>query len=270
MAGKLLFVSDLDGTIVDQNGQVPEEIRRFIAVLQREGGHFSIATGRGFPGVRQFQLSLTDPSIFENGGKIILPDETVVAAFPFGQNEILRLIKLLNGQLPRIAYAFFPPLKNGRYLFLIMDETKKPAIEKMYADSLEKITSDLVFFFKEFQKGAARLSVVGDIEVPPNGFNHTTNTDCHGIHYHEFNHRGSDKGTSAKKVAALLDVPLSKVMVAGNDVNDVPLFRGEFGIRITVGPACPESLLRLATHHAETMAELPLILRGLTRLLLSI
>lgn len=68
-----VVVSDIDGTLVDQNQQISEQNLSAIKQFQHEGGIFTIATGRVEQSVKHFitQLKIEHPVILYNGGKII-------------------------------------------------------------------------------------------------------------------------------------------------------------------------------------------------------
>jgi len=268
MERRLLFASDLDGTIVDSSGHVPPEMREAICRFQKEAGYFSIATGRGLTGVRQYDLPLNCPSVFENGGLICFPNGRPLRTFPFSKSERRRLRALMEKEQQHIDYAFFSNFYNHRYVFLVPDQGRQEDVRQFYAMSFDYLTRNEDDFFVELEKGAARLAIVGNIAVSP-GFNHSTNTDYAGRHYHEFNHRGATKGSGVQLVAGHLEVRLQRVIVAGNDINDVSMFRRPFGVRLAVGHNCPEAILRHATHHVASIAELPDVLHGVTRKLLA-
>lgn len=68
-----VVVSDIDGTLVDQNQQISEQNLKAIQLFQHEGGIFTIATGRVEQSVKHLiaQLQIQYPVILYNGGKVI-------------------------------------------------------------------------------------------------------------------------------------------------------------------------------------------------------
>lgn len=68
-----VVVSDIDGTLVDQNQQISEHNLKAIQQFQHEGGIFTIATGRVEQSVKHLidQLQIEHPVILYNGGKVI-------------------------------------------------------------------------------------------------------------------------------------------------------------------------------------------------------
>ncbi len=70
----LLFYSDYDATLYNEHHQVSQESRDAIAYFVREGGRFSIATGRGYtaftPQIEIEHLTINAPVILANGASI--------------------------------------------------------------------------------------------------------------------------------------------------------------------------------------------------------
>ena len=56
MMNQILFVSDIDGTLL-KTGQMPRlSVLRAIARFQEEGGEFCLCTGRALPAVREGEI----------------------------------------------------------------------------------------------------------------------------------------------------------------------------------------------------------------------
>lgn len=258
----ILFMADLDGTILGANHCILEPTRRAILNLQDLGILFSVATGRSSTCIDQCSLPVNCPGVFDNGGAICQPDGTIIYCFAFSRKEKQLLRNLLQKNHGKINYAFSSSSSNHGYTMLFLNERNPEKILKWFGVSVGRIVQDETEFLKELEQGSHRLSLVGDITNIPRGLNHTTN-DSSGVHFHEFTHRGVDKGRGVEILAKHLGIPKQRVIIAGNDVNDLSMFYHNFGVRIAVGPTCPEEIQRRATHYVETMEELPLVLRGL-------
>jgi len=263
MRKKALLAMDLDGTIINNADEVPEAIRKTILNLKDMGFYFTVATGRGMSSVKHYELPLNCPGVFENGGKICFPNGHILQIFPFSKRERQDIIALLKREKGRVEYAFFPSLEGQHYIFFIPNKDHTEAIAAGFTASFGHATEDEGEFFDAFENGAARLAIVGNLTARIHGLNHSTNHDSAGVHYHEFNHRGANKGAGVCLIAKHIGVDKNRVIIAGNDENDISMFRQNFGVRIAVGPTCPKSLRCRATHYAASMDELPLILRGL-------
>lgn len=68
-----LFVTDLDGTLLDERGQIHQEDRAALLELQRRGTHVAIATGRMYSGTRHIarELGLTGPVACLDGSRVV-------------------------------------------------------------------------------------------------------------------------------------------------------------------------------------------------------
>ena len=66
---KTLYVSDLDGTLLDGNSQIPELVLKELNRLIQEGLLFTVATGRSYTSVTPViqGLNLKLPAILLNG-----------------------------------------------------------------------------------------------------------------------------------------------------------------------------------------------------------
>ena len=67
-----MIISDVDGTLLDENHQIPEENKNAIKRYIESGGLFSLATGRTEKSAVSIQreLSINIPVILYNGARI--------------------------------------------------------------------------------------------------------------------------------------------------------------------------------------------------------
>lgn len=70
-----LIVSDMDGTLLNEDKKVSEETKAAIKKLENHGASFTIATGRIYPAARIYSddLGITTPLICCNGAVIVDP-----------------------------------------------------------------------------------------------------------------------------------------------------------------------------------------------------
>ncbi|KKR48289.1 MAG: cof-like protein hydrolase [Candidatus Magasanikbacteria bacterium GW2011_GWC2_40_17] len=258
----ILFLADLDGTILGGDHRILEPTHKAILNLQDLGILFSVATGRSSTCIEQCALPVNCPGVFDNGGAICQSDGKIISCFAFSRQELKMLRSLIKRNRHNITYAFSSSSFSSGYTMLFLNEKNPQAILKWFGISIGRVAPDETNFLKEMEQGSHRLSLVGDIKDIPPELNHTTN-DSSGVHFHEFTRRGVNKGKGVEILAKYLGIPRRRVIIAGNDVNDLSMFQLNFGVRIAVGPNCPEEIQRRATHYVETMEELPLILRGL-------
>ncbi len=75
-----LIVSDIDGTLYNTAGQVSEENRRALEWFKREGGLFTLASGRTLPDVTAIddKLRLANTSLIGSNGAVVGEDGRVL------------------------------------------------------------------------------------------------------------------------------------------------------------------------------------------------
>ena len=91
-----LFVSDLDGTLLNEEHVLDEEMRDYIKELRKEGHIFGIATGRPFysalnavPDIKE----LFDFGVFNNGANFVdFKDEEEHDQFPLSKDLIVNIL----------------------------------------------------------------------------------------------------------------------------------------------------------------------------------
>ena len=67
-----LLIADVDGTLINSGFQVPLRNLEAIEQFQRDGGLFTLATGRAIESARQYaeQIGLSCPAIVSNGSML--------------------------------------------------------------------------------------------------------------------------------------------------------------------------------------------------------
>ena len=75
MKNDVWLFSDLDGTLLPSDKQIPDDLRDSIQQFVQQGGHFTIATGRTIESARTYweQLSVKEPMNLFNGAMIYDP-----------------------------------------------------------------------------------------------------------------------------------------------------------------------------------------------------
>ncbi len=93
-----LFVSDLDGTLIDTNKTISLKNKRAIDDFILQGGHFTIATGRTVQNVLPYLegLNINEACILYNGGAIYdLKKQEFLACHFLNREQIMSDIKMI-------------------------------------------------------------------------------------------------------------------------------------------------------------------------------
>ena len=247
-----LYVSDLDGTLLNSHGEFPKEWAARLNHMIDRGLKFTIATARNYdsthPILRDVNLQL--PVILFNGAYLThfetgenLDQSNFIA--PRVVDALLEMTQQL-GMDPFVYtyderhYLYYRNAGNAgsqgylkslegdgrlRYVeeyefgederiagFLLID--RPAALEPVYRSLKERFPEDLNLYFAK------------DIARPR-------------FHWLQMFHHHADKGKMLRKLARRLDIPLSKIVVFGDYLNDLEMFE-IVGKSIAVANALPE------------------------------
>ena len=74
-----LIASDMDGTLLDENGEVPPETFDLIVALREKGIHFAASSGRRYDRLCQFFAPVKDKMDFvaSNGAQVFVEGRQV-------------------------------------------------------------------------------------------------------------------------------------------------------------------------------------------------
>lgn len=96
MAGIKLIATDLDGTLLDSSGKIPEANKAALRAAAARGVHVTISTGRMFGSALRFatQLGTTIPLICYNGAMVRYPGGELLSHTPLDLGLAKRLLAI--------------------------------------------------------------------------------------------------------------------------------------------------------------------------------
>lgn len=103
---KIIFLSDMDGTLLCEDKSLPERNRSAIDVLRKNGGSFAVATGRVLMASRQYfkTLGLDCPVILCNGGMIYdCSREEIMWSLELPEKQARKMIAQLLEKFPEVS-----------------------------------------------------------------------------------------------------------------------------------------------------------------------
>lgn len=93
------IISDFDGTLAGADFKISTGVKEAVNAWQSSGRHFSIASGKVFPGIIEHAatyLQLTDPLIVASGAQIIDPQtKEIIHRKYIHKNDVSRIIEIL-------------------------------------------------------------------------------------------------------------------------------------------------------------------------------
>lgn len=218
----VLLVSDIDGTLIDSQYQIPKRNREAIQRFMERGGGFAIATGRSWESVEKCLsgLRVNRPCVLANGG----------------------LIYDMERHQPVSAQVLPPEAKKYAALFL----------QRFPAAGVEVFTDTDVWVLRENDITRAHMQHEGigflkgnpeDIQAPwckvliacreqKEIMAYTREMEMKGVRfvassdrYWEMLPEGADKGSGITRLAELCGYPMERVAAIGDYYNDLEMLQ---------------------------------------------
>lgn len=218
----ILVISDLDGTLIGEDYRIPRRNLEAIARFQREGGHFTIATGRSRLSAARYicAVSPNTPGIVLNG--TVLYDfsaESILWSGPMDGAPAQTYLEKIAAAFPSAGIEIFAPEEQGvfranRYIREHLDREditgKKidlldhcPLCKALIADDADTVQK-MIAFTETFEHPEVRFvtSSAYFLEMLPTSAN---------------------KGGALRRLARMLGIDLQNVYAVGDYYNDVEL-----------------------------------------------
>lgn len=258
----MLIALDMDGTLLNEEGNISPKNREAIMSAQNQGHIVIIATGRSFMDAER-QLRLADlecPVVSLNGAVVTLADRKIAASKPLKKEDIIPTLRWMN-DIPDLYYEVYT--EDNVYVEL----NKRVRLEKIYEQGEEEVPEELGWLLKamigqQFQQAAVTyVENMEDVWSKEENVIYKTLafslnrellkeastrfaaipgliiTASH-VNNIEINHEEANKGNGVAMLAAHYGIPLEEVAVMGDSYNDQPMFEMA-GYRIAMANAAP-------------------------------
>ncbi|AIQ38930.1 Cof-type HAD-IIB family hydrolase [Paenibacillus sp. FSL R7-0297] len=258
----MLIALDMDGTLLNGDGEISRENKEAILRVQRLGHTVIIATGRSYMDAER-QLRLADlecPVVSLNGAVVTLPDGTLAASTPLNKEDIIPALRWMN-EIPELYYEVYTednvyveldkrvrleklsalkedevPEEVGWLLKAMIDQQFQQAAVT-YVESMEDIWSkeeNLIYKTLAFslnrellKEASTRFAAIPGLIITASHVNNI-----------EINHKDANKGNGVKLIAEHYGIPAAQIAVMGDSYNDLPMFEIA-GYRIAMENAAP-------------------------------
>lgn len=218
-----LIATDMDGTLLDENGKLPKDFFSTLEKLNEKNIKFVVASGRPYRTLYENFKPYSDDLYFicDNGSYIVEP----------GKDHI---ISIINKQvINKIVKACEVIPNTGLILCGVKNSYHKPCsemiekeIDKYYIN--KKVVSDLIDIDDDIFKvaicdfdGAKENSY----EILNPLFSTTHNVVVSGALWVDINNKGINKGYAIKKLQHDFDISYNETMVFGDFYNDIEMLK---------------------------------------------
>lgn len=218
-----LVVSDMDGTLVDDQKNIDPEIFELLPKLKSAGIRFVVASGRQYPSLRDdFREHIGDVVIIAENGAFVMDNGKELYARCMGQNEVwgcLDTIARIEGAAPLLCAktcSYTDSREMYEYLKSPLFNYTMRLAEDLYAVEDEIIKVSVI---EHSGKGAAdcygRMRPLLDPAL---------NLVVSGATCLDTGIRGVNKGTAVQALQEMWGISPEETMVFGDQHNDMEMF----------------------------------------------
>ena len=240
-----LIASDLDGTLLQDDGSISKETVRMIKKAEQQGIRFMVATGRSYNSAKQAvnRAGLHVPILCMNGANLYDDEDQLLIDTPFDvpmAKEIVNAVDTNKIYLEMYtSNGVYAPEKDQFVEMLLTilrekfvgytDEQIKAHINQRFQEETFTFTDDfisvlddptvtpyklLAFSFDKGDLNALRQTFANrdDLYVTSSGFDNV-----------EFNHKEATKGHALLAYAKTLGITPDEIMAIGDNENDLPM-----------------------------------------------
>lgn len=242
-----LIVTDIDGTFLNDNGELGQESKKLIKELMNENVIVSLATGRLHSAVIEIakELSLNGYIISLDGAmvKSFTDDKTLFESF-LKKSHVKKAIEISESLLIKIALCHASAIYYTEYNSVI------PSLLSKYGAFYRQVDS-----YQDYISGTLEIVCSSDmknsIKQMEEKFNFPYSLGCNtsyfrskkneNIFYLEIRKAGSSKGKALIRLLKHLSIKPRQAAVIGDWYNDITMFQTK-AVKVAVANAIPELL----------------------------
>ncbi len=234
-----LIVTDVDGTLLDQDSNLPDYNKEALLACVEKGIGVMLATGRTIDAVSNLvsTLGLKHPQITQGGAVIVDSNFKVISYTGIGANVYMELVKSIrqNGLPPVVC------LSDGKNYY----DEYHPSMEyqKAVGEKIIKVDSIETDYFAQHCT-AVYINIVESDPMDSflrEKFGYRLQLVRTGKHYFDILNKKSTKGNALVEVLKLLGIDRNHVAAFGDSYNDLSMFEIA-GLRIAVKNSYPDVL----------------------------
>lgn len=242
----ILIVSDLDGTLIGDNFEIPQRNIDAIRRFQKKGGNFTIATGRSEKAAIRY-VNIVKPAtacIFLNGGLIFDVNNKKIIYEKILDSSARGIIKQIIQKFPSIGIEIF----SGDNIYMVV--TNQKSLEHVSHENLDYISCTIdevsndnwykVLFSADEDKLSKLTEFTKTLDVQKIRFVRSASI------YFEMLPDDVNKGTALKKLAKYLNLDIKNTYAIGDYYNDIEMLNSA-GVGVATANA-PDDIKEVANY----------------------
>lgn len=234
-----LIMSDIDGTILDQNHQLDSHLLELMPLLKQSEIPFVLASARSPLGIAPIskELGITDFPIASYNGALISTGDKILSQHTINKKELLLLHDFLTKEFPTVSINVY----SGKDWY-VNTLDKWVEIEAQITGESPKVTS-LADFLQEEKNLIHKLLLIDNaatiqklketlatIDFPQTDFYLSKDN------YLEVTHNQVSKKQALLELANYYQLSLTEIMSIGDNYNDIPMIETA-GLGVAMGNA---------------------------------
>jgi Cof subfamily protein (haloacid dehalogenase superfamily) len=236
-----LLVTDVDGTLLDNNSEIPELNKQALIDCKKQNIDIILATGKSIgaviPIIRTLDLKL--PQITLNGAVVVDRSSNVINAVKIEPSHFYSVIKTIKtrGYNPLIA------LPDGTIFYEKYDRTLE-----VFKDINEPIFKTEHIEKADYADNCVSISVAIREDDPLDSYLRAKFSDVlqivrSGEYFFDILHNDATKGNALGFICNIYGIKKNEIAVFGDSYNDLSMF-DHAGLRIAVRNSYPEVIKR--------------------------
>lgn len=222
-----LIATDMDGTLLNSNHEIPNNFKETISSLKEKDIMFAISTGRNYLDISYKFDDYKDELLFicENGTGIYYKDECVYSKF-LEKDTIKKLVEL--GRNLENAY----PMLCGTKGLYLEDEKVLEKLNELFPMNLPVINVDSLL---DVDDGIFKVNMFDLTDAETNSYQIFKNENIEdvtltpsGRYWLDMSSFGTNKGIAIKKVQDMFDIDYKETMVFGDHLNDIEMMKSAY------------------------------------------
>lgn len=219
-----LIVADLDGTLLDENKQIDQDMPSLLPAMREQGIAFTFGSGRNMHIMQDFvsQLQIDVPYITNNGANMFEGRRCIYECSISSSDLLLSLTMLKQANIPFLAYSNFAVYPQGSHPGLLhFMERLKGKSEIIETNTIHEIIEHSIF----------KVVIIHEDEEKMARMMKEMNDQCKEAHcvrsegdIYTLTHIDASKGNTLQKLMKYLQISSKEVLVFGDNYNDVSMF----------------------------------------------
>lgn len=222
-----LIATDMDGTLLNSNHEIPKDFKDTINALKEKDVMFAISTGRNYLDISYQFDDYKKELLFicENGTGIYYKDKCIYSKF-LEKDTIKQLV-----ELGREVDNAYPVLCGTKGLYLEDEEALKQ-LNILFPMNVPVTKVDSLL---DVEDGIFKVNMFDLTDAETNSYSIFKSANIDGVtltpsgkYWLDMSSFGTNKGLAIKKVQDMFDIDYKETMVFGDHLNDLEMMKSAY------------------------------------------